>query len=204
MAETLAQGNDAIALLANAVATGVMLTVLITVIRPLSGAHLNPAVTFAFSCRKEIPLLLAALYMFMQILGGISGTWLAHVMFDLDILQTSNNSRLSVGSWIAEVVATFGLVATVLGTLRVNPHWIAPNVGLYIAGAYWFAASTSFANPAVTIARCLTESFSGIAPVDAIPFVLAQLIGALVAVACFSLLPRERDNASQRSIGTHV
>ncbi|MCE2407788.1 MAG: aquaporin family protein [Pseudomonadales bacterium] len=190
MAETLAAGNDAVALLGNSLATGVMLTVLITVIRSLSGAHFNPAVSVAFWVRKELSHSQTALYSIVQILGGICGTWLAHLMFDVEILQTSANARLSLGSFVAEVVATFGLVATILGTLRVNPNWVGATVGLYISGAYWFTASTSFANPAVTIARSLTESFSGIAPTDVAPFVLAQLIGAVIAVVCFGFLRR--------------
>ena len=194
MAERLADGNDAIALLGNTLATGVMLTVLITVIRSLSGAHFNPAVSVAFWVRKELSHALALFYIIAQIVGGICGTWLAHLMFDVEILQTSTNARLSIGTFVAEIVATFGLVATILGTLRVNPHWVGATVGLYISGAYWFTASTSFANPAVTIARGLTESFSGIAPNDVAPFILAQLVGALLAVFCFWLLHRsERD-----------
>lgn len=195
MAERLADGNDAVALLGNTLATGVMLAVLITVIRSLSGAHFNPAVSVAFWLRKELSFSLAALYIVVQIVGGICGTWLAHLMFDVEILQTSTNTRLSVGTFIAEIVATFGLIATILGTLRINPHWVGATVGLYIAGAYWFTASTSFANPAVTIARGLTESFSGIAPIDVAPFVLAQLVGALLATLCFWMLRRsEREN----------
>ena len=190
MAERLAEGNDAIALLGNTLATGVMLAVLITVIRSLSGAHFNPAVSIAFWLRKELSLLLVTLYIIVQIVGGVCGTWLAHLMFDVDILQTSTNDRLSIGTFVAEVVATFGLVATILGTLRVNPQWVGATVGLYISGAYWFTASTSFANPAVTIARGLTESFTGIAPMDVVPFIVAQLIGALIAVLCFWLLRR--------------
>lgn len=195
MAERLADGNGALALLGNTLATGVMLTVLITVIRSISGAHFNPAVSIAFWLRKDLSHGLTTLYVIVQITGGISGTWLAHLMFDAEILQTSMNARLSVGTFVAEIVATFGLVATIFGTLRVNPHWVGATVGLYISGAYWFTASTSFANPAVTIARALTESFSGIAVVDVTPFVLAQLIGALLATLCFWMLGRsETDN----------
>ena len=195
MAERLADGNDAVALLGNTLATGVMLAVLITVIRSLSGAHFNPAVSIAFWLRKELSFSLTTLYIVVQIVGGICGTWLAHLMFDVEILQTSTNTRLSVGTFIAEIVATFGLVATILGTLRVNPHWVGATVGLYISGAYWFTSSTSFANPAVTIARGLTDSFSGIAAIDVAPFVLAQLVGALLATLCFWMLRRsEREN----------
>lgn len=190
MAARLAEGNDAIALLGNTLATGVVLAVLITVIRSLSGAHFNPAVSVAFWLRRELSPLLVMLYIIVQIVGGICGTWLAHLMFDVEILQTSTNVRLSVGTFVAEIVATFGLVATILGTLRVNPQWVGATVGLYISGAYWFTASTSFANPAVTIARGLTDSFSGIALNDVTPFILAQLIGALIAVFCFWMLHR--------------
>ena len=197
MAERLADGNDAIALLGNTLATGVVLTVLIIVIRSISGAHFNPAVSVAFWLRKELAHSLVAPYVVVQITGGVCGTWLAHLMFDMEILQISTNTRLTVGTFIAEIVATFGLVATILGTLRVNPHWVGATVGLYISGAYWFTASTSFANPAVTIARCLSESFSGISPTDVAPFMLAQLIGALIAVACFSLLQRSETHISK-------
>ena len=191
MGERLASGNDGIALLGNTLATGVMLAVLITVLRSVSGAHFNPAVSVAFWLRKELPFVMTVAYSIAQIGGGLCGTWLAHVMFEVDILQTSSNVRLSVGTFVAEIVATFGLVATILGTLRVNPNWVGATVGLYIAGAYWFTASTSFANPAVTIARSLTESFSGIAPSDVAPFIAAQLIGAMIAVMCFLKLPSE-------------
>ena len=129
-------------------------------------------------------------YIVTHILGGICGTWLAHLMFDAEILQASKTARLSVGTFVAEIVATFGLVATIFGTLRVSPRWVGATVGLYISAAYWFTASTSFANPAVTIARAFTESFSGIAPSDVAPFILAQLIGALIAVFCFWILRR--------------
>ena len=191
MAANLANGNDAVALLGNTLATGVMLTVLITVIRSLSGAHFNPAVSVAFFLRKELPLFLLFVYVVGQITGGVAGTWLAHLMFDTDILQTSTRSRTGFGQWVSEVVATFGLVATILGTLRVNPNWVGATVGLYISGAYWFTASTSFANPAVTIARCLTDSFSGIAPTDVVPFIVAQVVGAAIAVVCFKLISNE-------------
>ena len=195
MAVNLANGNDAVALLGNTLATGVMLTVLITVIRSLSGAHFNPAVSVAFFLRKELPLLLLFVYVVGQITGGVAGTWLAHLMFDTDILQTSTRSRTGLGQWVSEVVATFGLVATILGTLRVNPNWVGATVGLYLSGAYWFTASTSFANPAVTIARCLTDSFSGIAPTDVVPFIVAQLVGAAIAVGCFKLLSNDNNNS---------
>lgn len=191
MAENLAGGNVAIALLGNTLATGVILTVLITVLRGFSDAHFNPAVSFAFWLQKDQSFSITVLYTATQISGGICGTWLAHIMFDMDWLMTSTNTRLTLGTFIAEIVATFGLVATILGTLRVNPNWVGAMVGLYISGAYWFTSSTSFANPAVTIARSLTESFTGIAPTDVLPFIFAQLVGASLAVLCFYLLKRE-------------
>ena len=190
MAEKLADGNVAVALLGNTLATGVMLAVLITVLRGFSDAHFNPAVSFAFWLQKDQSFSLTMLYTTAQISGGICGTWLAHIMFDMSWLMASSNVRLTLGTFVAEIVATFGLVATILGTLRVNPNLIGAMVGLYISGAYWFTSSTSFANPAVTIARSLTESFTGIAPVDVLPFIVAQLVGAALAVACFYLLKR--------------
>ncbi|MYD43538.1 MAG: aquaporin family protein [Gammaproteobacteria bacterium] len=190
MAAKLAGGNEAVALLGNTLATGVMLTVLITVIRSLSGAHLNPAVSVALCMRGELRFGWLMPYVVAQIVGGIFGTWLAHLMFDVTVFQTSTNLRLSLGTFVAEIVATFGLVAAILGTLRINPNWIGPMVGLYVSGAYWFTSSTSFANPAVTLARSMSDSFTGIAPVDVLPFIGAQLIGAIIAAACFGLLDR--------------
>lgn len=198
MAESLAQNNVALALLGNTLATGAMLTVLITVLAPVSGAHFNPAVTISFALRKEIPILLAISYLVAQATGAVIGTWLAHAMFELEILQFSTKSRTGISQWLAEGVATFGLVATILGTLRVRPSAVAAMVGLYISAGYWFTASTSFANPAVTLARCLTDTFSGIAPSDVGMFVVAQLIGAILAVGCFALLPSS-DQSSNAS-----
>ena len=190
MGERLSDGNDAIALLGNSMATGVVLAVLIVVIAPLSGAHFNPAVSFAFALRKEQTVILLALYVVVQVAGGVIGTWIAHLMFEIDWFQYSSKTRTGLGQWLAEVVATFGLVATILGTLRVNPKWVGATVGLYIAGAYWFTASTSFANPAVTIARSMTDTFSGISPLDAPAFILMQFIGSSLAVICFYTLVR--------------
>lgn len=191
MGEALAGGNDAIALLGNTAATGAMLAVLITVFGPISGAHFNPAVTLAFVLRREIAGGLAVAYVIAQVLGGLAGMMLAHAMFDLDLLQSATKARAGAGQWLAEGVATFGLVATILGTLRARPSAVPAMVGLYITAGYWFTASTSFANPAVTLARAWTDTFSGILPAHAPAFVLAQLVGAAAAVALFRWLERE-------------
>ena len=182
MAESLADGNVAIALLGNTIPTGAMLVVIILMFGRISGAHFNPAVTFAFAIRREIQPQVAVLYLVVQILGAIAGVWTAHAMFDLEVLQTSVNARTGSGQWFAESVATFGLVLTILGTLNWGTKVVAASVGLYITSAYWFTASTSFANPAVTIGRTLTNSFSGILPSDAPAFISAQFAGALLAV----------------------
>lgn len=181
MAETLADGNVAIALLANTLATGAILTVLIWIFSPLSGAHFNPAVTLAFLLRREINFRDSAAYLVMQCTGAICGVWLAHLMFDLSVLQISAHSRNGFPQWISEATATFGLVMTILGCLRMGEKVVAVAVGLYISAAYWFTASTSFANPSVTLGRAFTDSFSGIAPADFPAFVLAQIIGAVAA-----------------------
>jgi glycerol uptake facilitator-like aquaporin len=188
MAERLADGNDAIALLGNTLATGAMLVVLITVLGPVSGAHFNPAVTLAFLIRREIGAAIALAYIASQIAGGIAGTWLAHAMFEEPLVQFSTRIRTGPAQWLAEGVASFGLMATILGTLRYRPDGVAWMVGLYIAAAYWFTASTSFANPAVTIARSLTDSFSGIRPSDAPGFIAAQLVGAAAATIAMGWL----------------
>jgi len=181
MAENLAGGNVAIALLGNTIPTGAILVVLITIFGPVSGAHFNPAVTLSFLIRREITVSAAVAYVAVQIIGGIIGTWSAHLMFAQEIFQLSSHVRTGGAQWFSEGVATFGLVATILGTLRWRPEAVAYMVGLYITAAYWFTASTSFANPAVTIARSLTDTFSGIYPAHAPGFILAQLVGALVA-----------------------
>lgn len=191
MGENLAAGNDALALLGNTLATGAMLAVLITIFGPLSGAHFNPAVTMAFLIRREIELPVAAWYLAAQIAGALAGVALAHGMFDLDVLQVGAKTRTGGGQWLAEGVATFGLVATILATLRHRPSAVAAMVGLYISAGYWFTASTSFANPAVTLARAFTDTFSGIAPADAPAFIAAQLLGAAAAVALFNWLLRD-------------
>ena len=192
MAENLAGGNDAVALLGNTLATGAILAVLITMLRPISGAHFNPAVTLAFLVRREIDAKTAAAYVGVQAVGGVAGAVLAHAMFDVDLLQVSTRTRTGMGQWLAEAVATFGLVATILATLKARPTAVAAMVGLYISAGYWFTASTSFANPAVTIARSFTDTFSGIAPADAPAFIAAQFAGALVATGLMAWLLRDR------------
>ena len=182
MGDMLAAGNVAIALLCNTIPTGAILYVLITMFGPISGAHFNPAVTLAFALKKDIESSEAILFVAAQIAGGIVGVWAAHMMFDLSVLQVSQKVRTGLPQWFAEWVATFGLVATILFTLRARADAVATAVGLYITAAYWFTASTSFANPAVTIARSLTDTFAGIRPLDAPGFVVAQLVGAVCAL----------------------
>ena len=182
MAENLAGGNVAIALLGNTIATGAILVVLIAMLGPVSGAHFNTAVTLAFLIRREIGMGEAALFVLVQIAAGIIGVWAAHVMFDLPVWQFSAKPRTGTGQWLGEGIATFGLVLTILGTIRTNKAWVPASVGLYITAAYWFTSSTSFANPAITAGRSLTDSFSGIAPGNVLAFIAAQLAGAVLAV----------------------
>ncbi len=193
MAENLAGGNVAIALLGNTIPTGAILVVLIWVFGPVSGAHFNPAVTLAFLVRREIEAKDAAAYVACQVVGAVLGVWAAHLMFDIDVLQTSTKLRTGPSQWFAEGVATFGLVLTILGTLRWGTRVVGGAVGLYITAAYWFTASTSFANPAVTIGRTLTDTFSGILPAHAPAFVTWQCAGAVVAVLLCRWLMREND-----------
>lgn len=188
MGENLAGGNDALALIGATLATGAILVVLITMFRPLSGAHFNPAVTLAFLLRREIGSGRAAAYVLAQLAGGLAGVALAHAMFELPLVQFSGQSRTGAGQWLAEGVATFGLVGAILATLRARPAAVAAIVGLYISAGYWFTASTSFANPAVTVARAFTATFSGIAPADAPAFIAAQLAGAVAATGLFGWL----------------
>ncbi len=183
MAERLADGNVAIALLGNTIPTGAILVVLITMFGPISGAHFNPAVTLVFALRREIEAANAVWYVIFQITGGIVGVWIAHLMFDETLLQFSQKARTGGAQWFAEGVATFGLVITILATLKAREQAVAMAVGLYITAAYWFTASTSFANPAVTIARGFSDSFAGIRPIDVGAFVMAQIVGALIAYA---------------------
>jgi glycerol uptake facilitator-like aquaporin len=180
MAERLAGGNVAIALLGNTIPTGAILYVLITALGPISGAHFNPAVSLVFALRREIAPGEAVAFVVAQVAGGIAGVLLAHVMFDLDLVQVSTTTRTGIGQWVSEAVATFGLVVTILLTLRSKPDAVATAVGLYITAAYWFTASTSFANPAVTLARSLSDTFAGIAPAGVPAFVAAQLVGAML------------------------
>lgn len=195
MGAALADGDDAIALLANSLATGAGLYVLINIFGPMSGAHFNPAVTAAFFIRRDIALPLAAAYVGAQLAGGVAGVFLAHAMFDLELVQQSATVRAGAGQGISEVVATFGLVLTILGCLRFRPDAVAPAVGLFITAGYWFTASTSFANPAVTIARTLTDTFAGVRPADAPLFVVAEFAGAglasLAAGRLFSATPKK-------------
>ena len=182
MAENLAGGNVALALLGNTIPTGAILIVIIWLFGPISGAHFNPAVTLAFLLRREIETREALLYTAVQVVGAVLGVWAAHLMFDLDAIQASTKARTGFPQWFAEGVATFGLVLTVLGSLKWGTKIVAIAVGLYITAAYWFTASTSFANPAVTIGRTMTDTFSGILPAHALAFVVAQCIGAVIAV----------------------
>jgi glycerol uptake facilitator-like aquaporin len=182
MAAKLAGGNGALALLCNTLPTGAILTVLILTFGPVSGAHFNPAVSVAFALRRELSWPEAAAYILVQIIGGIIGVWAAHAMFELPVWQVSLTVRTGPGQWLAEFVATFGLVLTILGCLARTPVAIPYAVGLYITAAYWFTASTSFANPAVTIARSISDTFAGIAPSGVIGFIAAQLTGMLAAV----------------------
>lgn len=182
MGVALADGNVAVTLLANAIATGCMLFVIITVLGPVSGAHFNPAVTLAFALRGEITPPLAAAYVGAQIVGAVLGVWAAHAMFDLDILQTSGTlHRSGAAQWFSEILATLGLLFVIFGGLRARPDAVPALVAFYITGAYWFTSSTSFANPAVTIARGFSDTFAGIYPGHIAGFVLAQLVATIFA-----------------------
>ena len=183
MAQNLAGGNDAVALLANTIATGAILYVLIAMLGPISGAHFNPAVTIAFLLRPEIAARPAVFYIIVQVAIGALGAFAAHLMFDLPILQLSEKARFGAGQWAGEVIATFGLVLTILVTLKRLPGSVPASVALYITAAYWFTSSTSFANPAITIVRSLSDTFAGIDPVHVPGFIAAQLAGMLAAVA---------------------
>ena len=187
MAQSLTT-DVALALLANTLATGAALVVLISVFGPLSGAHFNPAVTLVFALRGELPGRDALLYAAAQIAGGIAGTWLAHLMFALPLFELSTKVRTGGPQWLSEAVATFGLIAVILAGLRFQRHAVPWLVGLYITAAYWFTASTSFANPAVAIARALTDTFSGIRPLDLPGFIVAELAGAVIALGLMGWL----------------
>jgi glycerol uptake facilitator-like aquaporin len=182
MAEKLSGGNQAMALLCNTLPTGAILAVLILIFASISGAHFNPAVSLAFALRGKLPWGSAAAYVGAQVLGGIIGVWLAHLMFGLPMWQLSMTAREGPGQWLAEGIATFGLLLTIFGCAAQRPDAVPYAVGLYITAAYWFTASTSFANPAVTIARSLSDTFAGIAPAGVAAFIAAQLVGMLAAV----------------------
>ena len=196
MAERLAGGNVAIALLANTIATGAILYVLIAMLGPISGAHFNPAVTLAVWLRREIGMRTALLYVLVQIAAGALGAWTVHLMFDLPILQFSTKARAGIGQWSGEFVATFGLVLVILTLLRHRAEAIPAGVALYITSAYWFTSSTSFANPAITVVRSLSNTFAGIAPGDVPLFVASQLAGAACAVILARWLFAERPPAT--------
>ena len=187
MAETLTD-DVALALLANTIATGAILVVLISMLGPISGAHFNPVVSLVFALRRELPVRDAGLYALVQVSGGLVGAVIAHAMFALPLLQVSATVRTGGAQWFSEGVAAFGLVAVILAGIRFERKAVPVLVGLYITAAYWFTASTSFANPAVAIARAFTDTFSGIRPLDLPGFVIAQTLGALIALALMSWL----------------
>ena len=197
MGERLAGGNVAIILLANSLATGAILVVLILIFAPISGAHFNPAVTLSFLLQGWIERRVAAAYVIVQIVGGILGVVVAHMMFEEPLLSMSTTARTGVSQWTAEFVATFGLVATILGCLRARPEATPYAVGLFITAGYWFTSSTSFANPAVSVARTLTETFSGIRPVDAPAFIMAEIAAAVVVTLVFRWLLTTGANESR-------
>jgi glycerol uptake facilitator-like aquaporin len=196
MADRLSD-DTAVSLFGNTIPTGAMLVVLITLLGPISGAQFNPAVTIVLALRREIGVTEAFFYVVAQIGGGVIGTWLAHSMFEVSILELSQTARTGTAQWLAEMVATFGLVFTILLGLRVRRDAIPWLVGLYITAAYWFTASTSFANPAVAIARSLTDTFSGIRPVDVPAFIVSEVAGALLALAVVGWLLTEPRLLSQ-------
>jgi len=191
MAEALSGGNVAIALLGNTLATGAILFVLITMLAPVSGAHFNPAVSLVMAVRRELPWRDVSPYLAAQLAGGLLGAFAAHLMFDLPIFQLSVKARTGVGQWTGELVATFGLILTILLTAKHRPNAVAASVALYITAAYWFTSSTSFANPAITIIRSLSDSFAGISPAHVPAFVIAQLAGAALAALTASWLFRD-------------
>jgi glycerol uptake facilitator-like aquaporin len=195
MGERLAGGNVAVALLGNTIATGAILFVLITMFGPVSGAHFNPAVTLVMRLRGEISSRVAMAFVAAQLGGGILGVWVAHLMFDLPILELSMKARSGPGQWTGEAIATFGLILTILGTMRMRPAAVPASVALYITAAYWFTSSTSFANPAITIARSLSDSFAGIAPACVPGFIAAQLVGAIAALLLGSAIFAGRPHA---------
>jgi glycerol uptake facilitator-like aquaporin len=191
MAEHLSNGNDAVALLGNTMATGAMLFVLITILGPISGAHMNPAVSLVAASRGELRWNDTAAYIVTQFVFGILGAWAAHLMFGLPTLQLSVKARTGLGQGVGEAIATFGLILTIVGTVQHRREWVPATVALYITAAYWFTSSTSFANPAITVARSLTNTFAGIAPRDVPLFVIGQVLGAAgAAVTARFLFPK--------------
>ncbi len=190
MGESLAAGNDAVALLGNTIATGAILAVLILIFGPVSGAHFNPAVTLAFVLRREIGWRAGAGYVAVQLMAALCGAVAAHFMFELDLLQSSTHLRTGGGQWAGEFIATFGLVATIFGCIKAAPQAVPYAVGLFITAGYWFTSSTSFANPAVTVARSFTDTFSGIHPDHVSLFIVAQLMGAIAAASLMGWLWR--------------
>ncbi len=200
MGAKLSAGNDALALLGNTLPSGAILVVLITIFGPVSGAHFNPAVSGVFWLRGEISSRLALFYVVAHVCGGLVGVAAAHMMFDLPLVQLATKMRTGTGQWFAEGVATFGLLLTILGTQRARPKAVAVNVGLYITAAYWFTASTSFANPAVTIARAFSDTFAGIRMADVAPFIVAQLAGALLAMLVSGWLFRPAAQTQSKTV----
>jgi len=192
MADNLSMGNHAVALLANAISTGAILYVLIIIFSEISGAHFNPVVSLIMFIMKKISLSDFLLYVFFQIIGGVLGTFLAHFMFEMSILQLSTNVRTGSSQYLSEVIAAFGLVLTILLGLKYKRESVATLVALYITAAYWFTSSTSFANPAVTIARTFTDTFSGIQNSDTVPFIMAQILGGLMAYLVFRYLSQSK------------
>ena len=199
MGERLAGGNEAIALLGNTIPTGAILVVLITMLGPISGAHFNPAVTLTFMLRRELSRGSAAAYMLAQVIGAFVGVLVAHAMFDLPLWQLSVKVRAGTAQGFSEFVAAFGLVTTILLTLRAKPDAISTSVGLYITAAYWFTASTSFANPAVTLARAFSNTFAGIRLADVPLFIVAQIVGAVCALALTRFLTENSRSIGQRT-----
>ena len=187
MAENLAGGSAALALMCNTIAVGAILIVLITMLGPVSGAHLNPAVTLGFRLKGDIGSGLASGFIAAQIAGAILGVWLTHIMFDLSIIQTSNTARTGGHILASEALATFGLMWVIFATLKTKASAVPMAVGLYIIAAYWFTSSTSFANPAVTLARSLSDTFVGIRPIDAPAFIIVQCVGAIIAFYVYKL-----------------